>query len=116
MKIIPVVHFSFNDHPFRKPSFVVYFCGCPHRCRGCHSPQLQDPDFELCTEFSAEEFADLILGYHGRMQGRVKSLVLLGGDPVIYSEELERALRLVKESIPSFEVVLYTGFLFEEIS
>ena len=116
MRLIPVVHFSFLDHPFRKPSFVVYFCGCPHRCKGCHSPDLQDPDYELCQDFSAEKLASLIVNYHERVSGSVKSLVLLGGDPVIYSEELEKALELLKESIPSLEVVLYTGFLFEEVS
>ena len=47
-RIVPEVHFSFNDHPFRKPSFVLYFCGCPHKCKGCHSQELQNPYSDLC--------------------------------------------------------------------
>ena len=35
---------------------------------------------------------------------------------MICSEKLEKALKLLKEFIPFFEVVLYTGFLFEKVS
>jgi len=115
IRMVPTVYFSFNDHPLRKPSLVVYFCGCPHRCKGCYSPELQNPHYEICSNFTPDEVVRRILSYRARMLDRVNSLVLLGGDPVLYSEGLSAALEKLKEKVPDFEIVLYTGFLFEEV-
>lgn len=113
-KIIPEVYFSFNDHPFRKPSFVLYFCGCPHKCKNCHSPELQNENYFGCQEVDCHSLLEIIKFYHNIYKKYVESLVLLGGDPVVYAKFLQEFLKDLKADL-NFEVVLYTGFLFEDI-
>lgn len=113
-RIIPEVYFSFNDHPFRKPSFALYFCGCYHKCKGCHSQELQDFNNPLCQSICSNDLFKIIDYYYKHYKKYIKGLVLLGGDPVVYTEFLKEFLQLVKKYC-LVEVVLYTGYLFEEI-
>lgn len=113
--VVPVILFSFNDHPFRRPSLVVYFGGCLHRCEGCHSKVLWEPDNEFCEEVSIESLEMMVLDQLEKAVGLVNSLVLLGGDPVEYYPLLADFLEDLRRVKGGLEVVLYTGYLFEGI-
>lgn len=114
-RIVPEVHFSFNDHPFRKPSFVLYFCGCPHKCKGCHSPELQNKYSDLCKTVNVTELEKVLKYYFDKYKNKINSIVLLGGDPAIYTDFLIKVLSELKKEIKNLEIVLYTGYLFEEL-
>jgi len=114
-RIVPEVHFSFNDHPFRKPSLVIYFCGCPRRCKGCHSPELQDRNSDLCITVSEEEFVNVLQYYLDKYKNKINSLVLLGGEPLLYTDFLIDTLKILRRNNGNLEVILYTGYIFEEI-
>ena len=115
LSVVSVFSFSFNDHPFRKPSVVIHFCGCVHRCRGCHSKALWDPDSNYCEKFTVEELKEKVLDQFAKAGGMVKSLVLLGGDPVEQYPLLADFLEELKKDVPDLEIVLYTGYLFEDL-
>lgn len=115
LSVVSVPSFSFNDHPFRKPSVVIHFCGCIHHCRGCHSKALWNPDSDYCEKFTVEELKEKVLDQFAKAGGMVKGLVLLGGDPVEQYPLLADFLEELKREIPDLEVVLYTGYLFEEL-
>ena len=114
-RIVPEVHFSFNDHPFRKPSFVLYFCGCPHKCKGCHSQELQNPYSDLCETITVSKLKEVLKYYFDNYNGKINSIVLLGGDPVVYTDFLIKLFSELKKEVKNIEVVLYTGYLFEEL-
>ena len=56
-----------------------------------------------------------VLDQFAKAGGMVKGLVLLGGDPVEQYPLLADFLEELKREIPDLEVVLYTGYLFEEL-
>ena len=114
MRIIPEVHFSFIDHPFRKPSFVLYFCGCFRNCPGCHSPELQNPYSDLCQTVTTEELISVLEYYIEKFRNKITSIVLLGGDPVLYAKDIVKVFSYLKKKYV-LEVVLYTGELFENL-
>jgi len=115
LSVVPVTSFSFNDHPFRKPSLVIFFCGCVHGCRGCHSKVLWDPDSEFCEKVQVKDLKGKVLKQYAKAEGAVKSLVLLGGDPVEYYPLIAEFLEELKEEVKDLEVVLFTGYSFEEV-
>lgn len=116
LRLVPEVHFSFNDHPYRRPSLVLYFCGCFHNCSGCHSKILQNPNAEICESFAVDEVVKMVYYYWKNFDGEVKDLILLGGDPVIYGSYLAELLKKLKNKIFELRVVLFTGFVMEELS
>ena len=53
---------SFQEVP-DEISLVVLVADCPHRCKGCHSPELQrreGKDLELCLDSVIDQYADVI--------------------------------------------------------
>jgi len=111
-KIYPRLDLSFIDHPFRKLSISTYFCGCPRRCKGCHNPELQNYNNPDCIEVDYNQFFRQIYMKCKKFE-EIEGLVLLGGEPLSYTEFLKRALSKIK--ILKIDIVLYTGYLFEQI-
>jgi anaerobic ribonucleoside-triphosphate reductase activating protein len=114
-RIVPYFNFSFLDHPLREPSVVVYFCGCPHKCKGCHSPELQDASSPMCETISAEEFIGIFDILIENFKRFIKGLILLGGEPLLYSDFLSEVLPEIKQKYFDLSIVLYTGYQFNEI-
>lgn len=93
------VSISFSEFP-NKISLVLSISGCPFKCPGCHSPELQNPS--LGVELTDEYMADLLDKY----ASVVDSIIFFGGDQ--YPGRFEEILKKVRTSTKLI-VVLWTG-------
>ena len=90
-------------------SCVLFFSGCKHFCKGCHSPQTHDFDYGL-------ELTDEVINkINEEIDKRpfLNALVLSGGDPMYSAKEILSILP--KLHIPNNNIWCYSGFEFEEI-
>ena len=75
--------------------FVVFFQGCPLRCKFCHNPDTWD--FSGGTEYTPEEIVSKVLrckDYFGKEGG----ITLSGGEPLMQSEFALEIFRLCHEN------------------
>ncbi len=75
--------------------FVVFFSGCPLRCKCCHNPDTWD--FSSGSEYSATEIvkkAERYRAYFGENGG----ITLSGGEPLCQAEFGAEIFRLCKEN------------------
>lgn len=78
-------------------TLAVNLAGCPNRCPGCHSPQLQRPIGEELTE-------EALRGLLARYGGSATCICLMGGDGD--TQAVGRLLAFVRREYPT----LYTGW------
>lgn len=83
---------------------IVYFCGCEHHCKGCHSPLLQQ-NYEYSE--TNEEILGRILDYAKRAD--TNKLVFLGGDPM-YSKNIPLTTFLVNNLSKTHDICIFTGY------
>ncbi|KOP28774.1 4Fe-4S single cluster domain-containing protein [Exiguobacterium acetylicum] len=83
---------------------VLFLAGCPHHCIGCHNPSSWDPAGGV--EWTIEETAERI-----RKVGN-RRLTLSGGEPLLQTSAL---MQLLEQLGSDYDVILYTGYLLEEI-
>lgn len=90
-------------------SAVIFFSGCHHQCKGCHSKDTWD--FDYGTEVTDE----LIGTIRDEIRKRpfVKTIVLSGGDPFYSAKEINTFLD--KLDLPRYTIWAYSGFTFEEL-
>lgn len=90
-------------------SCVIFFSGCKHFCKGCHSKDTWD--FNCGIHVSDE----LIENINKEIDKRpfLSALVLSGGDPMYSASEILKILP--KIHIPHNTIWCYSGFLFEDI-
>ncbi|MDR2909503.1 MAG: anaerobic ribonucleoside-triphosphate reductase activating protein [Oscillospiraceae bacterium] len=86
--------------------FVVFTQGCPHRCPGCHNPETHD--FAAGGEASAEALL-AAMDKNPLLMGATIS----GGEPVCQAAALLPFARAVVSR--GKDVVLFTGYTFEEL-
>jgi anaerobic ribonucleoside-triphosphate reductase activating protein len=90
---------------------VMFTCGCPHHCEGCHNDQtwnIKDGvqvDVDEVVGFLKEKF----------YKGRFKGITLSGGDPLYQSNELLVLVQKIKEQIPEADIWCFTGFIYEKV-
>lgn len=83
---------------------VVYLQGCEQRCLGCHNPNTWDIGKGISMDTH-----DLVKTLQVNVIN--KKLTISGGEPLQqYSAILE-----VLKGLPDFNIVLYTGFEFEDV-
>lgn len=104
---------TFNDDPLCGSSITMYVAGCPRRCRGCHSPSLQDPSSG--TPHSLKSILRKMRNIHTVGSSFLDSVVFLGGDWIPWYEKWCVALSLWSKARGLYSV-LYTGEVFENIS
>lgn len=75
--------------------FVVFFQGCPLRCKCCHNPDTWD--FSGGTEYSAEEIVNKVLRYKDYF-GKEGGITLSGGEPLMQSEFAYEIFRLCHQN------------------
>lgn len=80
-------------------SLAFYVCGCPIRCKGCHSTELW---FEHNGFTLTEDLFQSLLNKYG---GKVSCVLFMGGE--WYPQELIRFLNFAEEK--SLKTALYTG-------
>lgn len=83
---------------------VLFLAGCPHHCAGCHNPSSWDPAGGVAWTID-ETVARIQATGHRR-------LTLSGGEPLLQAIAL---YRLLERLGPDYEVILYTGYVLEEI-
>lgn len=90
---------------------VLFTCGCPHKCNGCHNSKTWDinngirVDILTVAKYLRDKF----------LKGRYHGITISGGDPIFQNEELYMLLRTLKNYLPELNIWCYTGFSFEEI-
>ncbi len=75
--------------------FVVFFQGCPLRCKCCHNPDTWD--FSGGTEYSPEEIVSKVLRYKDYF-GKEGGITLSGGEPLMQSEFAYEVFRLCRKN------------------
>lgn len=86
--------------------YTVFAQGCPHHCKGCHNPQTWD------FKSGVETDANKIIG-EMKKNPMLKGLTISGGEPFcqgIFMAELARQAHNA-----GYDVITYTGFIFEEL-
>lgn len=104
MRIAGFVEESIVDGPgFR---IVIFFQGCAHHCYGCHNPETWD--FEGGKEVSFDLIKKIIDD-----NPYADGITLSGGDPLYQIDASTEIAEYTKSK--GLDVILYTGFLFEEV-
>lgn len=104
MRIAGLVEESIVDGPgFR---IVIFFQGCAHHCYGCHNPETWD--FEGGKEVSFDSIKKIIDD-----NPYADGITLSGGDPLYQIDASTEIAEYAKSK--GLDVILYTGFLFEEV-
>lgn len=104
MRIAGFVEESIVDGPgFR---IVIFFQGCAHHCYGCHNPETWD--FEGGKEVSFDLIKKIIDD-----NSYADGITLSGGDPLYQIDASTEIAEYAKSK--GLDVILYTGFLFEEV-
>ncbi len=86
--------------------FAVFFQGCPHRCLGCHN--IQTWDYSIKNEV----FIDFLVDKWEKNK-LIDGITFSGGEPFFQVEALYELVKKAKQN--SLHVVVYTGYLFEEL-
>jgi len=86
---------------------VIFFQGCPFRCRGCFNQHLQAVEEKqlIYPEDLLREISE---------NNRIEGITVSGGEPFLQPESLFELLKKAKERY-ACSTVVYTGYLFEEI-
>ena len=91
---------------------VLWVSGCIHNCPGCHNPQTHDiTSGQLFTTNTLNELLDSIKSPH------IKGVTFSGGDPLhpANRDEITSIAKKIKETYPTKDIWLYTGYLYEDI-
>ena len=74
--------------------FVVFFSGCPLRCKCCHNPDTWN--FKSGSEYTAKEIVSKVERYKSYF-GKNGGITLSGGEPICQAEFAAEIFRLCKE-------------------
>jgi len=83
---------------------VLFLAGCPHHCVGCHNPSSWD--LAGGVDWTIKETVERIQAIGNRR------LTLSGGEPMLQAAAL---VQLLEQLGPDYDVILYTGYVLEEI-
>lgn len=89
--------------------YVVWTQGCLKRCPGCTSPESQHITPRMIMEIS--ELAKDIIN-----SPRISGITISGGEPFLQAASLAQLLTLVKNQRPELNVIIFTGYLKEELA
>ena len=106
LKINNYISESYVDGPGIR--FTVFTQGCIHNCLGCHNPQTHD--FNKGVYFDNEKIVELM-----NKNPLIEGLTLSGGDPLMQIDECLDLAKMVKNQDKNYDIVLYTGYTFEQI-
>jgi len=86
---------------------AIWLRGCDRRCAGCISPELWEPGEATPVAEIAAALAPLLAQADG--------LTVSGGEPFYQAEALAALIELLRRQA-DMEVMVYTGFLLEELA
>ena len=87
----------------------IWFCGCPHKCKGCSNPELWE--FQERYKTSLNTIKELINKIC--VDNSVEGFTITGGDPFYQENELVELLGYLKTI--NEDILVYTGYNKEEI-
>ena len=88
--------------------------GCPHRCKGCFNPETWD--FTTGALYTPDTKKQIIKAINAN--GIQRNLSILGGEPLAEQNlpMIVDLLKTVKETYPTIEVFLWTGYYIEQLN
>lgn len=87
----------------------IWFCGCPHKCKGCSNPELWE--FQERYKTSLNTIKELINKIC--VDNSVDGFTITGGDPFYQENELVELLGYLKTI--NEDILVYTGYNKEDI-
>lgn len=87
----------------------IWFCGCPHKCKGCSNPELWE--FQEKYKTSLEAIITLIETIAKEHQ--VDGFTITGGDPMYQAADLQKLIMHLCKI--SSDILVYTGYEIEEL-
>lgn len=94
---------SFSSVPW-EISLAIEVTNCPHKCSGCHSPELCE---DIGTPLNVKSLFDIIEKYSFMGNPLFTCLTFMGGDQE--SDDLICMILAFKVRYPGIKVCLYTG-------
>jgi anaerobic ribonucleoside-triphosphate reductase activating protein len=87
----------------------IWFCGCPHRCKGCSNPELwqERPEYEITLQNLQKIIGAIAAKYN------IDGFTISGGDPMAQGEELAELIKYLKTI--NGDILIYTGYKYEEL-
>ncbi len=85
----------------------IWTAGCPRRCSGCISPELQRA--EAGREMTAEEILRLLAAITDPVDG----ITISGGEPFARPEPLSRLMRALAKRWE--DILIFTGYTYEQL-
>ena len=100
----------------------VWVCGCPHRCKGCHNPELFEYEnknafFKVDSTRDTMEFWSIYLKEYFDKNEIDRHLSILGGEPLAPYNQLftHNLIFLTHTFFPNKKIYLWTGYSLEEL-
>jgi anaerobic ribonucleoside-triphosphate reductase activating protein len=84
---------------------IIWTQGCPFRCKNCMTPD--SLDINGGKEIEIEELVKTINSIND-----IEGITISGGEPFLQDEKLVKLIKLLKKDLG---VIVYTGYLYEEI-
>lgn len=88
--------------------YVLWTQGCLKRCPGCTSPESQPVEPKKVVDVDRMA-ADIV------SRKEVTGITISGGEPFLQAASLARMLESVRQQRPELNVIVFTGFLLEEL-
>ncbi len=92
--------------------FAIWTQGCNIKCPGCFNTQAQDLNAGVIIpeNMLAIEIANAVDKYG------ITGVTIAGGEPLLQPDALDALLTLVSLTLPSLDIMLYTGFEIAKIN
>lgn len=88
--------------------YTVFYQGCSHHCEKCHNPETRN--FDGGNLVDNDEIINNI-----KKNPLLDGVTLSGGDPMFQVDAVLDLCQKIKSECPDLNIILYTGFTFEEI-
>ncbi len=88
--------------------FALWLQGCQRNCPGCISKENQS--LQGGQVIKIKDLADIILSCTD-----TEGITISGGEPLYQADKLCVLLDYIKKSRPEYGVIIYTGFLFDQL-
>lgn len=89
----------------------IYTVGCPHHCKGCQAPDLQNIQHIQRKELNVDDIIFQIKNSYGFIKG----ICWLGGDPLYQFDDFIKINKELKEKTNVY-ITCYTGYTLNDFS
>ncbi len=89
---------------------ALFTQGCPHHCKNCFNQETWDYDGGKEWTVDVEDSFLKLLD-----RPFIKRVTFLGGEPMVYPEELVLLCKKIREKRPDIKIWLYSGYTYGEI-